>query len=91
MYNRIFRLTVFFLSRQEKNDDLIEFTETDCTSPQQDLVRKRAKPRSKQMTMYDYASSVSFRYKQFYSSLTNTTSTATVVKGQKRSAIVFIQ
>jgi len=43
------------------------------------------------MTMYDYASSVSFRYKQFYSSLTNTTSTATVVKGQKRSAIVFIQ
>lgn len=70
--------------KQDKIDDLVEFTETDCTSPS-NPVRKRAKPaRSKQTTMYDYATSVSFKYKEFYSSLDNTISAKTVTKGQKR-------
>ena len=54
------------------------------------VVRKPVKPRrnkktkDKQMTMYDYASSISYRHKQFYSSLDNTTSAKTIVRGTKR-------
>ncbi len=40
------------------------------------------------MTMYDYASSISYKHKQFYSSLDNTTTTKTIIKGQKRPLIV---
>ena len=39
------------------------------------------------MTMYDYASSISYKHKHFYSSLDNTTTTKTIIKGQKRSLI----
>jgi hypothetical protein len=38
--------------------------------------------------MYDYASSISYRHKQFYSSLDNTITTKTIIKGQKRSLTV---
>lgn len=71
-------------------DDLIEFNETDCTAPK--IIRKRIKPKkkinSKQMTMYDYASSISYKHKHFYSSLDNTITTKTIIKGQKRSLTV---
>ena len=42
----------------------------------------KKKTNTKQMTMYDYASSISYRHKQFYSSLDNSTTTKTIIKGQ---------
>jgi hypothetical protein len=71
-------------------DDLIEFNENDCTAPR--IIRKQTKPKkktnAKQTTMYDYASSISYKHKQFYSSLDNTTTTKMIIKGQKRSLTV---
>lgn len=71
-------------------DDLIEFNENDCTAPR--IIHKRTKPKNKtnakQTTMYDYASSISYKHKQFYSSLDNTTTTKMIIKGQKRSLTV---
>ncbi len=65
---------------------MTEFNENDCTAPR--IIRKRVKNKkkanTKQMTMYDYASSISYKHKQFYSSLDNTTTTKTIIKGQKR-------
>ena len=72
---------------ESEPDDL---TENDCTAPR--TIRKRIQPKkkstAKQMTMYDYASSISYRHKQFYSSLDNTTTTKTITKGRKRSSMV---
>ncbi len=80
---------IFFLvkiSSKTNPDDLIEFNENDCTAPR--ISRKRTKTKRKinvkQTTMYDYASSISYRHKQFYSSLDNTITTKTIIKGQKR-------
>jgi hypothetical protein len=65
---------------------LTEFNENDCTAPR--IYRKRAKSKkktnTKQTTMYDYASSISHKYKQFYSSLDNSITTKTITKEQKR-------
>lgn len=69
---------------------MTELNENDCTAPR--IIRKRTKPKKKnngkQMTMYDYASSISYKHKQFYSSLDNTITTKTITKGQKRSLTV---
>jgi hypothetical protein len=78
------------ISSKKNQDDLFEFHENDCTAPR--IIRKRTKTKKKsneiQMTMYDYASSISYKHKQFYSSLDNTTTTKTIIKGQKRSLTV---
>jgi hypothetical protein len=78
------------ISSKKNQDDLFEFHENDCTAPR--IIRKRTKTKkkitAKQMTMYDYASSISYKHKQFYSSLDNTTTTKTIIKGQKRSLTV---
>ncbi|CAM4747753.1 unnamed protein product [Rotaria magnacalcarata] len=75
------------ISTKRKSDDLFELNENDCTAPK--VNRKRAKPKKKmngkQTTMYDYASTVSHKHKEFYSSLDNTTTTKTIIKRQKRS------
>ncbi|CAF4629005.1 unnamed protein product [Rotaria sp. Silwood1] len=80
-------LAKYDLNHKTNQDDLFEFNEKDCTAPK--INRKRTKTirkiHAKQMTMYDYASSVSYKHKQFYSSLDNTTTTKTIIKGQKRS------
>ncbi|CAF3687444.1 unnamed protein product [Adineta steineri] len=81
------------LSSNTNQDDLTEFDENDCTAPR--ISRKRPKNRkknnTKQMTMYDYASSISYRHKQFYSSLDNTTTTKTIIKGEKRPLTEYQQ
>jgi hypothetical protein len=68
----------------------MELNESDCSAPR--IIRKRTKIKKKisekQMTMYDYASSISYKNKRFYSSLDNTITTKTIIKGQKRSLIV---
>ncbi|CAF3714204.1 unnamed protein product [Rotaria socialis] len=75
------------ITMKRKPDDLFEFNENDCTAPK--VNRKRAKTKKKmngkQTTMYDYASTVSRKHKEFYSSLDNTTTVKTIIKGQKRS------
>jgi len=76
---------------QINQDDLIEFNENDCTAPR--IIRKRIKTKqknnnTKQKTMYDYASSISYKHQQFYSSLSNTTTTKTIIKEPKRSLTV---
>ncbi|CAF2647367.1 unnamed protein product [Rotaria sp. Silwood2] len=80
-------LIKYDLNCKTNQDDLFEFNENDCTAPK--INRKRTKTikkiHVKQMTMYDYASSVSYKHKQFYSSLDNTITTKTIIKGQKRS------
>ena len=68
-------------------DDLTELTENDCTAPRRNRKRSKSKKKNqtKQTTMYDYAASISYKHKQFYSSLDNTTTTKTITKRQKRS------
>ncbi|CAF0907886.1 unnamed protein product [Rotaria sordida] len=80
-------LTKYDLNRKTNQDDLFEFNENDCTAPKKNRKRTKTikKIHIKQMTMYDYASTVSYKHKQFYSSLDNTTTTKTIIKGQKRS------
>ncbi len=69
---------------------MTELNENDCTAPR--IYRKRTKPKkktnTKQMTMYDYAASISYKNKQFYSSLDNTTTTKTITKAGKRPLTV---
>jgi hypothetical protein len=78
------------ISSKKNQDDLFEFHENDCAAPR--IIHKQTKTKKqiteKQMTMYDYASSISYKHKQFYSSLDNTTTTKTIIKGQKRSLTV---
>lgn len=81
-------MILYSTNRIESNLD--DLTENDCTAPR--VIRKRAKPKKKsigkQMTMYDYASSISYKHKQFYSSLDNSITSKTIIKGQKRSFMV---
>ena len=79
-----------FSSRPISQDELIEFTENDCTAPKvrRPPTKAKRKVTKKQTTMYDYASSVSYRHRQFYSSLDNTVTTKTIVKGDKRPLTV---
>lgn len=79
-----------FSSRLISQDELIEFTEKDCTAPKvrRPPTKAKRKVTKKQTTMYDYASSVSYRHRQFYSSLDNTVTTKTIVKGDKRPLTV---
>lgn len=92
--NRVFRsnnVCNFYFSRSVIDDDEItEFNETDCTNPkvQRKFIRAKKKLSEKQTTMYDYASSVAYENRQFYSSLDNTETSKTIIKGQKRSAKV---
>ena len=69
---------------------MFEFNENDCTAPHTIRKRPRSKKKvqGKQMTMYDYASTVSYKHKQFYSSLDNSTTSKTIIKGQKRPLIL---
>ncbi|UJR27138.1 hypothetical protein I4U23_008437 [Adineta vaga] len=80
-------LTKWGLNSYSSQDDLTNFNEDDCTAPR--IYKKRTKNRkithTKQMTMYDYVSSVSYRHKQFYSSLDNKTTSKTITKEKKRS------
>ncbi len=65
---------------------MTEFNENDCTAPR--TYRKRTKQKKKtnsvQTTMYDYALSISYKNRHFYSSLDNTITTKTITKVQKR-------
>jgi hypothetical protein len=75
--------TDVYSSRSSNDDELIELNENDCTAPRT-TIKSKVKVNSKQMTMYDYASSVSYKHQRFYSSLDNTITAKTIVKRQKR-------
>ena len=73
------------------------FAKTNETPDQLDVEpmwRQKGRPSVRlwttQTTMYDYASSVSYRHKQFYSTLDNTVTSKTIVKGEKRPLTVGI-
>lgn len=76
------------------SDELIEFHENDCTAPRvirptRKVIKGKRKTVSKQTTMYEYAASVSYQHKEFYSSWDNSTTKQIITKGQKRSTQVF--
>lgn len=83
-------------SRSKSSDEMTEFHETDCTAPRVPphnrkmlKAKKKKKSTAKQTTMYDYASTVSYKHQEFYSSLDNSTTMKTITRGQKRFSRVF--